>query len=148
MQTAALWVRRPRPCLPLPRRHGVLLVGGQHTPARLPHALHPCRLGGPGTLGTQLSFHLVAGSGSLDLVTPPWLPDYTNWLHCQRDPRMFTHTLPRGVPMHTPGPTHRPRFDGGFVFHTMMTSSARRTVCVRGRAQNKSSMRSLMETSA
>ena len=28
MQTAALWVRRPRPCLPLPRRHGVL-VGGQ-----------------------------------------------------------------------------------------------------------------------
>ena len=36
---------------------------------------------------------------------------------------MLTHTLPRCVPMHTPGPTHRPRFDGGFVFHTMMTSS-------------------------
>ena len=29
---------------------------------------------------------------------------------------MLTHTLPRCVPMHTPGPTHRPRFDGGFVF--------------------------------
>ena len=35
-----------------------------------------------------------------------------------------------------------------FVFHTMMTSSARRTVCVRGRPQNMSSMRSLMDTSA
>ena len=30
-----------------------------------------------------------------------------------------------------------PRFDGGLVFHTMMTSSARRAVCVHGRAQNK-----------
>ena len=90
MQIAALWVSRPRPCLPLPRRHGVL-VGGQHTPARLPHALHPCRLGGLGTLGTQLSFHLVAGSGSLDLGTPPWLPDYTNWLP-KRPAHVHPHT--------------------------------------------------------
>ena len=86
MQIAA---PRPRPCLPLPRRHDVLQVG-QHAPAGLPHAPHPCRLGGPGTLGTQLSFHLVAGSGFLDLGASPWLPDYTNWLHCQRDPPMFT----------------------------------------------------------
>ena len=41
---------------------------------------------------------------------------------------MLTHTLPRCVPMHSPGPTHRPRFDGGFVFHTMMMSSALNTV--------------------
>ena len=45
-------------------------------------------------------------------------------------PAHVHHTLPRCVPMHTPCPTHRPRFHGGFVFHTMMTSSARRTVCV------------------
>ena len=43
--------------------------------------------------------------------------------------------------------THRPRFDGGFVFHTMMTSSARKIVWVQGRARTESSMRSRMDFS-
>ena len=61
---------------------------------------------------------------------------------------MLTHALRRCVPIHTPGPTHRPRFDGRFVFHTMMTSSALKTVWVRGRARTESSMRSRIDTSA
>ena len=53
-------------------------------------------------------------------------------------PQRSTHVHPDT--MHTPGPTHLPRFDDGFVFPTVMASSARRTVCVSGRARTTSSI--------
>ena len=59
------------------------------------------------TLGTQLSCHPAVGSGPQDLGILPWSPICGGWLHFYRDPRIFTHTLPRCVPIHTPGPSHR-----------------------------------------
>ena len=92
--------------------------------------------------GCQLN--LAARKRRRGLPTVLSLP--AEWANCWH--ACSTTHCQKCVPTHTPGPTHRPRFDGGFVFHTMMTSSARKTVWVRGRARTASSMRSRMDTSA
>ena len=45
------------------------------------------------TLGTQLSCHQAIDSAPQGLETLQWL--HWSWLHFHKDPRMFTHTLPR-----------------------------------------------------
>ena len=137
----ALWVSRPMPCLPLPRQHEVLLVDGQYLLVGRPHVLHPYRLDVLETLGTQLS------PQNLEIL--PWSPICTGigYTSAEIHPCSPTHCLDASQYTHLVQPTGH-AFDGGFVFHTMMTSSARKTVCVRGRARTESSMRSRMDTSA
>ena len=55
MSQVAMWVLRPRSCLPLLRHLRVPLVDVQHLLAGHLRAPHPCRLDVLGNLGTQLS---------------------------------------------------------------------------------------------